>query len=115
MTLNFSRQGFTNHVRSKGVLERHVTRMPSSFLALCRFACVRVVWEMCFGLKNTANVVENILFWLSKNWEKAQRCRNVSLVSLTLRSAFEDRHITIANVCFVLRSETPDEIHTTKR
>ena len=85
MTVNFSRQVSTNHVWLKRVLERHVTSNPFSPFFFFPCAAVRVVWEMCFGQKRTANVVENILFWISKNWQKAQRCRSVSLLSQTLR------------------------------
>lgn len=53
MTVNFSRQDFTNHLRLKRVLERHVTSNPFSpfpFFSLCRRTC-------CVG----------DVFWTEKN------------------------------------------------
>ena len=113
MTVIFSRQDFTNHVRANRVLEHHVTSNPFSpffFFSLC---VVRVMWEMCCGPKGIANVVENILFWIPKNWQKAQRCRGVSLMPQTLHFVV----LTTANICFafVHHSETPDEFCATKR
>lgn len=78
-----SRQDFANHVHAKGVLERHVTLMNS--LSPLFWMCALCMWEMRFLDEKITNVVENLLFWSSKIWKKAHRCRSVSIIYLKLR------------------------------
>ena len=113
-----SRQVFANHVRSKGVMERHVTRAFSSLLSLS--LCVARMCTCCIG----------DVFW---NEKPCKCCRKYSLLALgkLARSTTISKRkfhlsttpfcrftivVTIANICFVyFHSETPDEIHATKR
>ena len=84
----FSREDFANHVPKKKLSSSVMwpRRLLPTSLPLLVLACVRVVREMVLGAKGSANVVENILFWCTKTWEKAQWWRPVSFSSDWLRS-----------------------------
>ena len=118
MAAKFSRQVFTNHVRSKHVFEHHVTSnplSPFSFFSLCRRTCW--VGDVVWAEKNYQCCRKYSLLDLEKLAKSTAMSKCKFGVSNTPFCRLRIIYITTANICFafVHRSETPDEFCATKR